>query len=1061
MKRRVQYLAAWLIASLLLGAPQAAAQATAAIVGTIRDSSGAGVPGASVSVSNVRTGYTLKRTTGTDGTYSIPLLPVGEYRLEVEASGFQRYVRVGIVLAVNDRATVDATLQIGELTESVTVSAAATLLETQSGTLKGLVEQQKIVNLPLNGRDMTQLVAIQAGVIKTADSSAGGEGIAFAVNGSRQNGVYYLLDGGYNTSTYRNWSGTFPNPDAVQEFSVQRSNFSAEYANATGAVVNVVTKSGTNDYHGSVFWFVRNAEFNARNFFAPRRDTLKRNQFGATLGGPVIRDKLFFFGAYQGTRLRSDPQLTRQFLPTAAMRTGDFSAISGTIRDPDTGVPFPNKQIPASRFSTVSTAFLQFIPTPPTVDGQRFTGAPVVRNTDEYTGRTDYNLSRHRFSGKYFQTSTTTPLNGDPKDVTFPLTREDSQPYRQASLNHLYTISPSLISNATLAYRYRARLSTWRDFRYPIDWKKAGMQGITLADPPGFYIAVSGAFNATPSWPYEIEDSDWHVAETVTHIRGKHELKIGGEIIRSRNQIRNKYRQFGFFTFNGSISGNATADFLLGDVYQLWQGGGEYKDLDGNRYGLFLQDDYRAGSTLTLNLGLRWDPMVPFTDALGRVQCFRPGLQSTRFPKSPPGYLSGGDTACPLGGFDSYLPAISPRFGFAWRPLGGSTVIRGGFGVFWNPQFTAIYNGFVNSAPFSPQVTRYGIKFDNPYAGAVNPFPPFAPFNPPRDSEIITPLGIFGSFIDDFVPSYMQTFNWTVEREVAPNWLARASYIGNLGRRLAYPEDLNYARYAPGASTRDIQARRPYQAYTQILTAYSGATSRYHGLQMSLERRMTNKLSLEANYTWSKAIDQHSTDVSPGFGALPIPSDRKRNQGLSSFDVPHRFVMSYVWQLPDPGSSRGWLRRFLGGWESSGIVTLEGGRPFSVTSGVDNSFSGINGDYADLVGDPYLDTGRPRNQLISRYFNTQAFRANAPGTFGTAPRSLLRGPGVATLDLAAMKNFLMTERVSVQFRTEFFNALNRPNFSNPYAVQSVANRFGRIESAADPRIIQFGLKLIY
>jgi hypothetical protein len=287
--------------------------------------------------------------------------------------------------------------------------------------------------------------------------------------------------------------------------------------------------------------------------------------------------------------------------------------------------------------------------------------------------------------------------------------------------------------------------------------------------------------------------------------------------------------------------------------------------------------------------------------------------------------------------------------------------------------------------------------------------------------------------------------------------------VGNFGRRLAYPEDVNYARYVPGNSTvANIQSRRPFNRdYTRVLVAYPGATSSYHALQVSVERRMTADLSFEANYTWSKAIDQYSTDVSPGFGAMPIPGNRRENQGLADFDVPHRMVVSYVWALPRLSGHPAWLRQTIGGWESSGIFTVQDGRTFTVTSGQDNSRSGINSDRADLIGNPHLDTGRSRGELIGRYFNTAAFAPNALGTFGTSPRSVLRGPGLATFDVAITKTFPIKERVSAQFRTEFFNAFNRPNFTNPYAVQSVASRFGKLETAGDPRIMQFALKLSF
>ena len=1035
---------------------------TAAIVGTIRDASAGAVPGATVTVINVFTGLTQSRESGVEGSYSIPLLPVGQYRLEVHKTGFQRHVRERISLAVNDRLTIDVTLEVGTVAEQVTVTGSSPLVEAQTGTLRGVVDQQRMVSLPLNGRNMTQLVALQAGVIQTADLSSTGEGVAFAVNGSRQNGVYYLLDGGYNTSTYRNYSGTFPNPDAVQEFSVQRSNFSAEYANATGAVVNVVTKSGTNEFHGSAFEFVRNSVFNARNFFAPRRDTLKRNQFGGTVGGPVIKDKLFFLGSYQGTLLRSDAQLSRQFLPTAAQRDGDFSAVARQLIDPQTGQAFPGNRIPVSRFSPVTANFLKYIPEVPAFDGQRFTGSPNITDTAEYTGRLDWNLGSHRFSGKAFIATLSKPFFADPDDIALPLVRRESQPYRHVSGSHFYAFSPNFINNATFAYRYRARFNDWDGFEYPINFSTAGVRNIATRSPAGMVMTISGLFSVSTTWPYEIEDTDWHWADTLTLMRGRHEIKVGGEFIRSRNQIRNHFRTMGLFTFDGSLSGNAMADFMLGEVYNFQQGGGEYKDLSGNRAGLFVQDDWRIRPTFTLNLGIRWDPTFPFEDTLGRVQCFRPELRSTRFPKAPVAYLSAGDPGCPAGGFDSYLKSFAPRAGFAWRPQGSRTVVRAAFGLFWNPQFTSLYNGFVNGAPFSPQVNRFAVRFQDPYESAANPFPQFyAPFSPPSDSDFFPPLGLVGSFDPAFHPSYTETWNLTLEREVIPNLLARMSYVGNMGRRLSYDVDINYARFVPGASARDIQDRRPYRDFGQILSAIPGSTSSYHGLQTSVERRFS-LFSFEANYTWSKAIDDYSADPTPGqSSSLSIPFDRALNRGLSDFDVTHRFVVSYVWALPALSSTSPWVRAIFGSWETSGIWTLQSGPPFSVISGRDNAFSGINRDNADLIGDPFLDTDRPRGEQIEQYFRTSAYATNATGTFGSAPRNHLRGPGYSNVDLAVLKNFPIREGMNFQFRTEFFNGFNQPNFSNPFSTQSTPTRFGRIESAGDARVIQFGLKLLF
>lgn len=1049
---------------LFLIALQLYAQSTANIVGTVRDPSGGLVPGARVTATNVQTGYSQSRQTDSNGAAKLLLLPVGGYEVTVEKEGFHKYVQTDIVLAVNDNATIDITLAVGAVSEAVTVTGAAPLVDAQSGTIKRLVDQQRIVDLPLNGRDITQLMSIQAGVTP-GNAQSFSEGNTFVVNGSRQNGVSYVLDSGMNTDSYRNQSGVFPNPDALQEFSVQKSNFSAEYANATGAVVNAVTKSGTNQFHGSVFEFLRNGAFNARNFFAAKRDSQKRNQFGATLGGPVRKDKLFFFFAYQGTRLRSDTQLTLQYLPTTAMRAGNFSATKA-IKDPLTGAVFPGNQIPLSRLDPITLAFLKYLPDPGTADGSRYTGYPVINDQVEYTGKVDWMVRQHRVSGRVFYARFDQPFTGNLNDYGTMYASGDgksTQPYWLATLNDMYVISPSLINSFTFSYRWRRTFNDWTGVKLPLNYQQAGVQGIAMQDPPEVYLSVSGGFTARPGWLYDKHDHDVQVADSATWVHGRHELKFGGEILRSANDIRNHFRTQGMFTFDGSITNVAMADFMLGEVYQFWQGGGEFKSLYGTRWGVFAQDNIRASSNLTLNLGLRWDPEFPFHDDLGRVQCFRPGMSSTRFPNAPVGYLSAGDAGCPDGGFDPYKAALAPRFGFAYRPGGKGTVIRGGFGLFWNPQYTVLYNTFVDSAPFSPQVVNYGVKFANPYAGAANPFPQsYAPFAPTKDVQFFTPLGQFGVFNTGFRPSYQETWNITIEREVMRNLAVHVSYVGNQGRHLSYGLDANYARYVPGASTvANIQQRRPYQNYGSILNAFSDSNSSYHGLQLSVERRVSQSFSFEANYTWSKSIDVASADQEVGQGSSIIPTSLQANRSVSNFDIPHRFVTSLVWVLPKLTQSAALVRNVIGGWESTGLFTVQSGQPFTVTSGTDRSFSGLGIDHADLVGNPYLDTSRSRQDLISQYFNRAAFAPNALGTFGTVPRNLMRGPGTVSLDMGLMKNFRIMDRAGLQFRAEFFNAPNRVNFGNPATNLNSTSSFGKISSAGSPRIVQFALKLSF
>lgn len=1040
----------------------ASAQAqTAQITGRITDSSSAVMPGVVVEVTNQRTGIVRKGESNSEGYYSVPLLQPGAYRMLVTSDGFRPASRDSITLTVDQIARIDFVLELGSVAESVTVSAEVPLLETQTGALRGLVDEQRVVNLPLNGRDMTQLLSIQAGVIPRSRNV--GEGNAFAVNGTRGNGVAYSLDGGHNTNSYRNFSGLFPNPDTVQEFSMQKNNFSAEYSNASGAVVNVITKSGTNEFHGSLFHFVRNAQFNARNFFAARRDTLKRNQFGGTIGGPVIRNKAFFFFGYQGTILRSDPPVTRQFLPTAAMRTGNFSGVSGTVRDPVTRQPFPGNQIPSSLLSPVTQNFLEYLPVPQTPTGERFIGAPSRPDEHEYTMKGDYDLGTHRLSSRLFWRNYQRPFTGNTQDLASMFSADigkSTQPYRQWTVSDNWTISPTVLNSFTMALRTQRIHNDWTGVELPINFATAGVEGIAVKDPPSVVITVQGNFTARPGWNYVRDDRDWQFNNITTMFRGRHEIKFGAEYLRVRNVIENDFRTMGNFTFNGSLTGNAMADFMTGSLFQFWQGGGEYKELNGNRFGLFIQDNWRALPTLTITAGLRWDPVFPYYDKLGRVQCFSPGTQSTRFPNAPDGYLNAGDPGCPEGGFPSYNGAVAPRVSFAWNPGNGKTVIRGGGGMFWNPQFTILYNGFVNAAPFSPQITTFGVPFNRPFGSIQNPFPgSFAPFDAPRDSTFVLPMGQIGTFNQNFRPSFMQAFNFTVEREIVRNTVARASYVGNLGRFLSYNSDINYARFATGATTGNIQQRRPYGNFGAILMAEAGSNSSYHAMQLSMERRVSNGFSLEANYTWSATIDELSEDTTPGqSGSIPNPLSRLANRGRSDFDNPHRFVASYVWILPTLKDAQPFLRAVLGGWESSGIVTLRNGFPFTVTSGSDRSLTGIGNTLADIVGDPNLPGGREKKDWLARYYDPAAFRVAALGTFGNVSRALMRGPGAATYDLSLVRSFAVREKMRLQFRGEFFNAFNRANFGNPFSQANNTTRMGRIESAGEPRIIQFALK---
>jgi hypothetical protein len=497
---------------------------------------------------------------------------------------------------------------------------------------------------------------------------------------------------------------------------------------------------------------------------------------------------------------------------------------------------------------------------------------------------------------------------------------------------------------------------------------------------------------------------------------------------------------------------------MTGWIERFIQGGGEYAARRGNLGSLFVQDNWRVSRKLSLNLGLRWDPFLPYRDELGRTECFIPGQQSSRFPKAPLGYLFAGDANCPEGGSKNSWANLGPRVGFAYNLGGkGRTTVRGGFGVFYQPPFVEAYNNMVDSAPFSPQIFRYGVPFENPYAGIRNPFPAeFAPTPPPKDAEFEKPvLGV--SYATDWKPARVLSWNLTVEHQIMKDVLFRMGYVASKGTHLGVNTDVNSARYFAGAEDIDANLRRPYKDFTQITQNVSGANSIYNSLQVSVEKRFSRGFTAGANYTWGHSLDwvSYLTDLD-GINAIN-PTNLRAYRGTSDFSVPHRFIMNYVWQLPSPKD--GLLRHVLGGWESSGIWTWQSGFPLNITSGDDRSLTTIGNDQADVTGPASLTSGS-KSQKIAKWFTTQSFAVARLGTFGNAGRNILRGPGTVNVDFSAHKNFALTERARLQFRAEFFNVLNHANLNNP-GTSVTSGDFGRITGAGSPRIIQLALKVSF
>jgi hypothetical protein len=1047
---------------------------TASLAGTVLDSTGAAIPEATAVVRNLETGFAQTAQSGGTGAFLFPRLPIGSYELRVEKEGFGTYVQSGIVLSVDRAANVSVVLQVGTVTDQITVTGETELVTTRNATGGQLIDQKRIVELPLQGRRPERLMYLAAGTVDLGRNACRicGQGGYYpgeetaGVNGTGQGQVQFQLDATSHNDTYLNTSLPFPNPDAVQEFSLQSSNFTAEYGNAGGGIVNVVVRSGTNDIHGTLFHFLRNGALNARQFFAPEQDTLKRNQFGGSIGGPIVKDKLFYFGTFQGTRVRATPAGLVQFVPTAEQRNGDFSAVSARLADPVSRTPLVNNQIPASRISPVAQYFLRSIPLPNDTGGRvTFPGTPNVRIDNQLMGKVDWVGGKHQVNGRYFFTDYDEPAAIASENLLAASNQAKAVRVQNISINHTFTAAPTLLFNSTFGLNRQRGGST---STAPFGMTAAGVRIIgpedhpTLDSPPELIVSVTGGFSINTNHLGDFDRGDFTFRHVATKITGNHELRMGGEAVRVSNHLINTFQMAGRVAFNGQLSGNGLADFMFGRSSEFRQGGGEFKDLKGTRWGFFIQDNWRASQRLTVNLGFRWDPYLSAYDRQGRVICFDPARQSTRYPNAPQGLLYGGnnpepDTGCPLAGVNPVWTNFGPRIGLAYRlTADGKTSLRIGAGYFYTPERTGASNGQSNTAPFGATFTLNDVDWTDPYGskGLANPFPQnFGPAVPSSDF-VFAPINNVTYWSPDRRIPQVFTYSLRLERQLASDWVAGVAYVANKGTYLGGSRPENPAVYIPGASTvGNTQQRRVYPNYGTISRGESGHNSLYQSLQLNAEKRFARGLSILTNYTWSKTLE--ST-----YG--PNPFDPRRERALHGDDIPHNFKFSNVWDVPRLRVTGG-ADKILNGWQVNSIIVWQSGFPFGVSSGRDNSFTGGT-DRAQFIGSgsAQLSYDRPHGEMVQRWFDTSAFTVNPVGTFGNSGRNILRGPRFFHSDLGVLKVTQVTERVGMQFRAEFFNLFNNVNFRLPNNNVS-AGQFGQITQVVEDnqRIIQFGLKILF
>jgi len=1081
------HLVLFLTLTVLIGSSGVWAQ-TAQITGRVTDATGAVVPGTAITVRNVATGIDRKVTTNEAGFYAVSLLLPGEYRVTVEQRSFKPIVRSGIVLEVDQRAELNFTLEVGALAEAIEVRAAAPQLNTVEASRGQVIENKRIVELPLNGRTYDELALLSAGTVQPL---GGSRFAGFNSGGVRNTQNNFLLDGLDNNPTelagaQRRSEMVQPSIDAIQEFKVQTNSYAAEYGRAMGSVVNVTTKSGTNALHGSVFEFLRNEKVDAHNFFDPvnaKKPPFKRNQYGFAAGGPVYIPKLinglnkaFFFGDFEGTRIRQTDTGTRT-LPTLKMRTGDFSELMDQrnlkILDPlNSNTQFPGNIIPQARQDAVSRTLINLYPTPQNSNvGQNFVYlGPTPEDWDRFDVRGDVNVgTRDNFSWRFSRHDKKTPA-----PLALPPPAYGGGAYDQwvrgnntgGTWNHIF--GPTLIMSIRGGwnYGYFTRDNPAQTNGELLN-RKYGIKGGNDTIPGGFsQMGITGyqALGIGANNPVKRDSQNRQLAGDLTWTHGSHNVKFGGNLLRSQNNIFNiRNEVLGPIQFTGKYTKDGMADFLIGWPNQVtWMSRLQVNLRMWNIAG-YAQDDWKVTPKLTLNLGLRYEIVLPWIEKRNKMGDF----DTWTDPAHP--------VLIHAGGSDRYGRAMvatdknnfMPRFGLAYK-LGSKTVLRTGYGVFF--AFMEPYGDaewLIGNPP-----DAFGVTISST---ATSPAIHLADGPAPDALILEKATGVTLSSIErQAITSYGQQWNFNIQRELGSNWMIEVGYSGSKGTHVESEYDANYA--LPGGEG-TMDSRRTF--HTAVVPGTStvlnigpshgyhfNGNSIYHALVSKLEKRFSNGFTLLTSYGFSKTISDVCGNSAAGAGSncgIQDMRNLRAERGLDNNDIPHRFVLSGVYELP-LGKGRHFASRMpavadavLGGWSLGSIVTRASSRPYSVADASNPANAGSLGYVArpNLVGDPYAIT-----RTLDRDFDTSVFVQVPKYLYGNSGRNILRPRATFNWDFSAHKEFRLQERLRLQFRFEAFTFTNTPRFGDAGAGLNTA-AFGKITSAADPRNLQFGMKLVW
>ncbi len=1121
----------------LVSAGAAYAQvSTATITGVVQDSGGAIIPGATIVVRQTQTNSQFKAVSTASGAFTLPALAVGPYAMTITSPGFAKYERTNIVLTVGQVANFEIQLPVGTAEQTVTVTTGAPLVNPTDPTLETTIEEQVVVSLPLDGRNPAQLVFRAGGVSDAGQNIGTGQlastsqiappgvtvpgSIAPAVNGVRAGGTYFSLDGAVNVDPLGVLGGPFPDPDATQEFQVVTGTFGARYISAPGGAINIITHSGSNQFHGTVFEFIRNSYFNANNAVLRTPDGLKRNQFGATLGGPIFRDKLFFFASYQGSR-QAQALPEKYFVPTAAERNGIFQACPvGTTCTAGNTMSVPLAALPPifgpNTQNSVNANFFNYkasgnplIPLANSPDGSYVFGLPSHNNGTQLVGRLDYQLNaKHRLFARTYIDRFNSPAVDQPTAAPYNLFNTSAavkQNWDTYAVGDTWTPTSNLVFETRASFLNVISNQDAPQSASAYDYASFGAKNFSEPVPTGIGITVIGStIPPSTAGKDRFPRTNFTVAEDVIYSKGSHEITFGGDFQRIHNGQANTAGQTGVIIYAGvytNILGGilglqfqdpAFADFYLGHPVVFIQGDGFFQSNHGSLPGVYAQDKWRVTKRFTATYGLRYDPFLPYKPENNQISCYRAGQQSTVYVNAPKGLIYPGDPSCSFGGVGGYYKLVQPRVGVAYQlNEKGTQAIRAGYGLYSIQVPLAALGGF-QAAPFTRQLI-----ISNPFQsisdiygsnGATNPFTAgFRGFGytPPANAAFSTnPPANASNFSPDFRPGYVQQYSLSYQASIGANDTVELAYVGTKSTKVAQNYDLNEPIYIPGtstgvagscgtltgtnlpakgsacSSTGNEQARRPNAGIAVLSTEAPLGYSNYSGLQVSYHHRASRGLDINSNFAYQKTIDNGSNPGSTGAslaGAIDLDNTNPTfSRGLADFDQKFTFRNTLVYTAPTLKNRNYLVRTAIGGWASSGSFVFDSGQPFSVTT------SGADNSYSG-TGLDRADKVANQQVYVNGRLNFNAFAVNAPGTLGTSSRNAYRSAPNYSVDSALLKTFPITERIGLLFRAEAFNVINHANYFAPLVARDTANlnNFDTYQAARQARTLQFALKVIF